>query len=163
MKLLKMTNYIQGGRESSRMSEDSDQETLLAADDVELAFNFVTQELGRNADQDTFEKRIRPMYRGLVQTAQRGETITYDELATIADTDRRSYTSKLLDGISHVEAEHGRPALSVLVVHQNEQRPADAFMEIVERYSLRNQYNADTDEGLINEITEHVFDYWSRK
>lgn len=133
----------------------------LSSDDVESAYRFVTQVQNKNANRETFEKRIHPLYEALVETAKAGETITYSELAAAADTDRRNYTSKLLDGISHIEEQHDRPALSVLVVNAHTNQPSRAFMEIVNRYSLRDRYDVKGDEAIIKAITNTVHKEWS--
>lgn len=93
-------------------------------------------------------------------TAQAGETITYSEIAQAANTDNRRYTSKLLDGISHIEEHHGRPPLSVLVVNADSGRPSEAFMVVVDRYSLRNRYDASSSEALIQAMTADVHRTW---
>lgn len=134
---------------------------ILRREEIEEAHQFVTEDLDRTARFETFSKRFPPTYDRLVEVAEECEFITYKELADDVGTDKRHYLSKLLDGIGYVQEQRGQPPLDVLVVHADDGRPADTFLELMETLDLREEYDAVTDDALIDEITDEVYQYYS--
>lgn len=132
----------------------------LQKSEINEAYEFVTEDLGRNARFETFSKRIQPTYRRLIEAAQEDQKITYGDLAKYADTNRRRYMSKLLDGIGYIEEGRGNPPTTVIVVHSGEETPADEFLELVDALGIRHRYESTTDEDLIAEITNEVFSHY---
>lgn len=130
----------------------------LSDSEIEAAYTFVTEQLGRTARKETFWKRFPPAYERLVEAAENGEYITYSELADYANTDNREYMSILLDGIGFVEEQRGNPPLTVLVVHADDGRPASEFLDLLDSLGIRDQYDSTTEDGLVDEITEVVFE-----
>lgn len=132
----------------------------LQQSEINEAYEFVTEELGRNARFETFSKRIQPTYERLIEAAQGGQKITYGELADYADTNHRRYMSKLLDGIGYIEESRGNPPTTVIVVHSGEETPADEFLHLVDVLGIRHRYEFVTDEELITEMTDEVFSHY---
>lgn len=132
----------------------------LQQSEIDEAYEFVTETLGRQARYETFSKRIQPTYERLIEVAQDGETITYSELADYANTDNRRYLSKLLDGIGHIEEGRGNPPTTAIVVHQGKATPADDFLDLIVELGIRHRYEPKTDDALINEMMDEVFAHY---
>ncbi|MEA5387257.1 hypothetical protein VB779_09460 [Haloarculaceae archaeon H-GB11] len=132
---------------------------MLTDTEVNNAYEFVTESLGRSAKLETFKKRIRPAHQRLRTSARNGKTITYSDLADAADTDNRRYLSKILDGIGYIEEERGNPPITVLVVHANDGKPADDFLKLLDSLEIQHRYDSDTDDRLIEEVMQEVRSY----
>lgn len=131
-----------------------------AESEIQASYEFVTGHLGRSARYETYSERIRPTYNRLIEAAKEGEFITYSELADHASTDDRHYMSILLDGIGHIEENRGNPPTTVLVVHADDDKPAEEFLELLDSLGIRHRYSSSTREALIDEITEEVFEHY---
>lgn len=132
----------------------------LPDEEIEHAHNFVTEELNRSAKSETFSQRINPVYERLIEAAVNNETVTYGELAQGAETDKRHYLSKLLDGIGFIQKQRGEPPIDVLAVHNHDGRPADSFLELLDYLHRRSDYRSAVDGGLVEEIIEDVHQYY---
>lgn len=132
----------------------------LAQSEIQEAYEFVTEDLGRRARYATFEKRIESTYRRLIEAAKNGNRITYTELADYADTDNRRYLSKLLDGIGYIEEERGNPPTTVIVVHAEDGMPADDFLELLTTLGIRHRYEPATGPELIDSVMNDVFSHY---
>lgn len=135
----------------------------LQQSEVDEAYEFVTEKLGRQAQYGTFSKRIQPTYERLIEAARDGETITYGEIADYANTDNRRYMSKLLDGIGYIEESRGNPPTTAIVVHSGKGTPADDFLELVDTLGIRHRYESTTDDALITEIIDEVFAHYQKE
>lgn len=131
----------------------------LMESEIEEAHKFVTEELGRPARFETFSKRIRPTHERLVEAATNSEPITYGELADYAGTDNRHYMSILLDGIGYIKEGRDNPPITVLVVHANDDRPAEDFVDLLDSLGIRHRYNGASDAALVDEVMEEVLSY----
>lgn len=132
---------------------------MLTDPEINDAHEFVTEQLGRSARIETFRKRIVPAHKRLRTAATSAETVTYGEIADAANTDNRRYMSKLLDGIGWIEEERGNPPITVLVVHASDGEPADEFLELLDSLKIRDRYDSDTDDRLIDEVMQDVCSY----
>lgn len=135
----------------------------LQRSEIDEAYQFVTGKLGRKARYETFSERIEPTYERLIEAARNGQTITYSDLADYAGTDNRRYMSKLLDGIGYIEEDRKNPPTTAIVVHSGEGTPADDFLDLVDSLGIRHRYQSTTDDALITEITEEIFDHYQKE
>lgn len=132
----------------------------LQQSEISEAYEFVTQDLGRNAQFATFSKCIQRTYARLIEAARNGRKISYRDLAAYADTNPRRYLSKLLDGIGYIEESRGNPPTTVIVIRSDKTLPANRSLELVDTLGIRNRYESVTDEQLIAEMTDEVFAHY---
>ena len=81
------------------------------------------------------------MYEELKRAALRQTTVTYSEIAPLADLDmedpsHRDEIGRLLGEISKHEHGMNRPLLSVLVIHRDNNMPGPGFFKLAKRLRL---------------------------
>jgi len=81
------------------------------------------------------------IYAVLKDTARRKGVITYSEIAPLANldmsnVDHREEMGKILGIISTYEHQQGRPMLSAIVVHREDNMPGKGFFQLAETLGL---------------------------
>lgn len=82
-----------------------------------------------------------PIYEELKRIARRREMITYSGIAPLAGLDMenpadRDAIRQLLGMISTYEHQHGRPMLTAIVVHKQDNIPGHGFFELAQHLRL---------------------------
>jgi hypothetical protein len=88
------------------------------------------------------------IYERLKEVAREGETITYDEIAPLADLDMRQpadrfETSRILTEICLSEHEEGRPMLCAVAVRRDTGRPGQGFFKLARLLDIYPDHEAD--------------------
>jgi len=83
----------------------------------------------------------RDIYERLKQVARAGQTITYGEIAPMADLDMsraadRNEIAAILDTISTREHREGRPLLSAVVVRSDTRYPGKGFFTLAQKLGI---------------------------
>lgn len=83
----------------------------------------------------------RPIYEALKQIAQKQRTTTYSDIAPLAGLDMdspadRDKIREILGKISTYEPHNGRPMLTAVVVHKQDNMPGDGFFELAQHLGL---------------------------
>lgn len=99
----------------------------------------------------------------LVEVARAGKTMTYSDAAAIVDLSMRNPHHRRLLGqhlgaISEFEVDHGRPMLSVVVVHKGEQHVGSGFLQLGEE--LGRKRAVEDDQSFEVRELYRVHDYW---
>ena len=102
------------------------------------------------------------IYERLQSIAKAGRVITYSEVAPLAGLDMsqiddRNRIAEILGDISTFEFKHGRPLLSVVVIHRDNNIPGQGFFTLARNLGVYNDY-----DDLLFFIQElrRVHDYW---
>jgi hypothetical protein len=103
------------------------------------------------------------IYQKIKSVAQNQEIIFYSDIAPLAGLDMSSPDDRLeighlLGEISRYENIQGRPMLSVVVVHKNNNRPGSGFFELAHELGVYD--SLDDDSFFIKEL-KRVYSYWS--
>jgi hypothetical protein len=112
-------------------------------------------------DPETWVAAKREMRDVLIETARRGQTIAYSELAsriqTISFHPQEPAFAAMLGEISEEEDQNGRGMLTVLVVHQGgDMRPGPGFFHLAQRLG---RDVADLDRTWVEEFKK-VTSHW---
>lgn len=105
------------------------------------------------------------LYQRLCEIAKEGKFTRYSEVAQVIGLDmsypeHRNQISLLLDQISRYEHDNGRPLLSVVVIHIEDNIPGNGFFSLAKELGLFR--NKDRLSFFIDE-SRRVHDYWSTK
>lgn len=106
-------------------------------------------------------RRVRDM---LVSAAKERSVVHYRQVAEALgiESDRLDHSAQLahaLDEISTFEHEHGRPLLSVVVVHQDDKRPGGGFYKMAKRNGVQEP-DEDNETFFVAELGR-AHDYWA--
>ena len=95
--------------------------------------------------------KVRTVRERLIEVAKHKGTISYSDVARIADLHVRDPTLfRILDDISTHEHKAGRPLLTAVVIRQDKRMPGDGFFKLARRLGL-HRVGADDKE------------YWQRQ
>ena len=102
------------------------------------------------------------IYNRLLEVARAGEYITYSDIAPLADLDMtldadRHEIGRLLGEISTFEHQHGRPLLSAIVIHRDNNIPGHGFFVLARELNL---YQGTDDLLFFIGEFNRVRDYW---
>ena len=102
------------------------------------------------------------IYERLKSIACLQQTVTYAEIGLLADLDMNNPADRnrigiILGEISTFEHQHGRPLLSVLVIHSHNNIPGDGFFNLSREL---NVYHGDDDCMFFNQELDRVYEYW---
>jgi len=102
------------------------------------------------------------VYRVLLDTAKSGRTVTYGEIAPMvrldmALADDRNQMADILREIAIHEHQAGRPLLTAVVVHAQDQQPGKGFFTLAKDLSL--MHGSDQTTYFAMELGR-VFDHW---
>jgi len=102
------------------------------------------------------------IYDKLKAIARTGDIITYSEIAPLANLDMskqedRNRIAQILGEISTYEHKNGRPMLSSVVIHKENNIPGPGFFTLAKELGIYNQKNDVL--FFINEL-QRVHDYW---
>ena len=105
------------------------------------------------------------LYRVLVDIARKERTITYGEIANIIGLDmsnplHRKEIGDLLGEISRYEVLHGRPMLSAVVIHKENNRPGKGFFQLAQELGI---YDGSDDSKFFVEELKKVYQHWSNR
>lgn len=106
----------------------------------------------------------RGIYERLKEVARAGETITYSEIAPMADLDMssqadRTEIGRILGAISTREHEDGRPLLSAVVVLSNIGYPGKGFFTLAQELGI---YDGSDDLAFFVQELARVHEYWMK-
>ena len=98
-----------------------------------------------------------PIYETLKNFAKQEQTTTYSEIAPLAGLDMenpadRDQIRQILGKISTYEHQHGRPMLTAIVVHKQDNIPGPGFFELAQHLGLYRN-NQDKLVFFCNEVT----------
>jgi hypothetical protein len=104
------------------------------------------------------------IYARLRDAAQRGQLLTYSEIAPLAGLDMESpedrvRLGKILGDISSKEHAEGRPLLSVIVVHAVDSSPGEGFFKLARELG---RLGKGKEIEFFAEEARRVFDLWAR-
>lgn len=111
---------------------------------------------------ETLEKYITLAKDRLVKVAEKGETITYNELVAEIGGPGRGYIGQVLREVCLREHKQGRPLLGALVVHKNSQYPGKGFwksppvLESIGKCSMQQKIAFWENER------QKVYEYWQK-
>lgn len=114
---------------------------------------------GYETKWNTFKPCVYKTFGYLRQSAERGETHTYEEVGDEISTDHRRYLSIWLQGINYHEYRVDRPPLSVLVITVKNRIPSEGFFEQMEELGHYDP-SQDDKRTLSRELQHSVFDFW---
>ncbi|MFH1703730.1 MAG: hypothetical protein ABIB41_09965 [Nitrospirota bacterium] len=102
------------------------------------------------------------IYQEIKSVAQKQGIIHYSEIAPLANLDMSSPEDRreighILGEISRYENAHGRPMLSAVVVHRNNNKPGKGFFELARELGVYD--GIDNDDFFIRELNR-VHEYW---
>jgi hypothetical protein len=105
-----------------------------------------------------------PLYQKLKEVAFSGQVTYYSDIAPIVGLDMshpedRNKISVLLDDISTFEHQNGRPLLSAVVVHRQDNIPGNGFFQMAQRVGVYT--GRDRDIFFVEEL-RRVHDYWQK-
>ena len=106
------------------------------------------------------------LYNQLQKAASTEGTVFYSDLAltlglNMQSPEDRNRMSFLLDEISIYEHSHGRPLLSVVVVHKDDDRmPGQGFFSMAKRVGL---FQTNDRIAFFSEELRRVYNHWSVK
>ena len=105
------------------------------------------------------------IYERLKITARANRTIAYGELALLASLDmelpiHRKRLGDILGEISAFEHERGRPLMSAVVVHKENNMPGSGFFKLAKQLGI---YIGGDDLGFFVRELKKVHEYWSAK
>ena len=109
--------------------------------------------------------RLNMLRETLIDMARRRDVIFYRPVADLLGivTDRLDHCSELFDALDEVstyEHEHGRPLLSVVVVHkEGDRQPGDGFFKMAKRNGVQ-QPDEDNETFFVAELNR-AHDYWA--
>ena len=106
----------------------------------------------------------RDIYERLKEVARAGQTITYGEIAPMANLDMespadRNEISRILGAISEREHEEGRPLLSAVVMLADIGYPGKGFFTLARELGL---YDGADDLAFFVRELRRVHEYWQR-
>src|SRR5690242_6835629 len=114
----------------------------------------------------TIDMLNQPIYEKLKLVAISQEMTTYSEIAPLACLDMenpsdREQIRQVLGKISTYEHQHGRPLLTAIVVHKQDNIPGPGFFELARHLGL----HSDRDDNLAFFCREvaRVHDWWKAK
>ncbi len=102
------------------------------------------------------------IYQKIKSIARNQDIVFYSEIAPLAGMDMSSPKDRLeighlLGEISRYEHMHGRPMLSAVVVHKNNNKPGSGFFDLAQELGIYD--GLDDDAFFIKEL-KRVYDYW---
>jgi hypothetical protein len=102
------------------------------------------------------------LYQTLRKVAAEGQVTHYSIVAPIVGLDMshpedRNQISVLLDAISTHEHQNGRPLLSAVVIHRQDNIPGNGFFQMAQRVGV---YNGGDRYIFFIEELRRVHDYW---
>ncbi len=105
------------------------------------------------------------IYKRLVNVAQAGGYITYSDIAPLAGLDMtlqadRTEIGRILGEISTFEHNQGRPLLSVIVIHRDNNMPGEGFFQLAR--DLNRYQGADDLLFFIQEL-QRVHQHWRQR
>jgi len=105
------------------------------------------------------------IYDRLKQTAKAGLVTTYSEIAPLAGLDMgrqddRNKIAEILGEISTHEHRQGRPMLSVVVIHKENNIPGQGFFTLARELGL---FGDDNEFMFFVRELRRVHDFWKRK
>jgi hypothetical protein len=104
-----------------------------------------------------------PIYETLKRVARNQSTTTYSDIAPLAGLDMESPADRnkmraMLGVISTYEHENGRPMLTAVVVHRQDNIPGNGFFELAHHLGLLKR-GQDKLAFFCGEVT-HVYSHW---
>jgi len=105
------------------------------------------------------------IYDKLKSIAKEQKCIYYSEIAPLANLDMdspadRNKISEILGEISSYEHEHGRPMLSAVVIHKENNIPGKGFFTLARELDL---YSGNDDWNFFISELRKVHEYWGKK
>lgn len=102
------------------------------------------------------------IYRTLIDVARSGRYTTYAEIAPLAGLDMplqadRTEIGRILGEISTFEHSQGRPLLSAVVIHSDNNMPGEGFFRLARQLNLHT--GTDDLQFFIQELRK-VHEYW---
>ena len=107
-----------------------------------------------------FEDRRERVRARLIEVARSEGTITYGQLAPIADSEPMVIGQEHLDAISRAEVSEGRPMLSAVVVNAKTGLPGPGFFKLAAE--LGRMANVDSDIWFWKRERDAVYEAWKR-
>ena len=103
------------------------------------------------------------LYEELVSVAKKGDSVTYSDVAPIADLDMdnpsdRDEIGRLLGEISTHEHSQGRPLLSAVVIHRDNNMPGQGFFKLARQLHL---YSGGDDLKFFLDELKRVHAQWA--
>ena len=107
---------------------------------------------------------MRDIYECLKEVARAGRTITYGEIAPMADLDMsraadRNEIAAILDTISTREHREGRPLLSAVVARSDTRYPGKGFFTLAQKLGI---YDGSDDLGFFVRELGRVRERWMK-
>ena len=104
------------------------------------------------------------IYKRLRQVARANQIITYSKIAPMANLDmenpdHRKQIGEILGAISEREFKKGRPLLSAVVVHLDNNRPGKGFFNLAEELGI---YDGTDDLAFHIQELDKVHKYWKK-
>lgn len=102
------------------------------------------------------------IYQRLLSVARSQGLITYSDIAPLAGLDMgnavdRNEIGRLLGDISTFEHQQGRPLLSAVVIHRDNNIPGEGFFTLARELGI---YNENDDLLFFIQELRRVHDYW---
>jgi len=106
----------------------------------------------------------RDIYERLKEVARAGRTITYGEIAPMAELDMsnpvdRNEIAAILVAISTTEHQEGRPLLSAVVVRSDTRYPGKGFFKLAQDLGI---YDRSDDLAFFVQELARVHEYWMK-
>ncbi len=112
------------------------------------------------------------VYTRLIEKAMIREKMTYSEVGfligirKIEGNHHIKIIGELLGEISKHEHEHGRPMLSAVVVHKDDELPGDGFFELarsLKKLDINTKGNKEKELEFYEKELKEVYEYWGNQ